>query len=192
MRTAIPAVLFTMCAWVGLGNVALADDAPRPAPPFTIMRAGAPPLQLSQLKGKVVALVLISTGCPHCQALTTNTLNPLAKEYTPKGVQIVEVAFAPSADQSVPGFIQQYKPTFPVGWSNDPAVRAFLGYSATDQRLAYVPHMVFVDAKGMIRDDFPAESSFFQNPETNTRAELEKLLKPAPATSAGSHAAKKK
>lgn len=187
MRTAILSLLCTMCAWV-----ALAEDTPRPAPPFTISRAGAPPLQLSQLKGKVVALALISTGCPHCQALTTSTLKPLANEYTAKGVQFVECAFAPSSPQDVPGFIQTYQPPFPVGWSTDTAVRAFLGYSASDPRLAYVPHMVFLDAKGMIRDDFPAESDFFKNPETNMRAEIDKLLKPAPATSAGGHATKKK
>jgi len=141
---------------------------------------------MSQLKGKIVALALINTGCPHCQALTTTALNPLSKEYAAKGVQFVECAFNPTADKDVPGFVQQFQPAFPVGYSTDPAVRAFLGYSATDGRLSYVPHMVFLDAKGMIRDDFPAADAFFQNPETSIRAELNKLLalKAPPAAAA--------
>jgi thiol-disulfide isomerase/thioredoxin len=170
--------------------IALADDPPRPAPPFTIMRPGAPPLQISQFKGKVVALVLINTGCPHCQALT-GTLGPVARDYAAKGVQFIECAFSPNSEQTVPAFVQQFQPAFPVGWSTDPAVRTFLGYSAIDTRLSYVPHMVFLDARGMIRDDFPAENEFFKNPETNTRAELDKLLK-GPATATGSAGVKKK
>lgn len=183
MRTAILALLFTTAAWV-----ALADDLQRPAPPFTILRAGAPPIQLSQYRGKIVALILMNPTCPHCQALTT-TVGPLAREYAPKGVQFLECAFNPTAEQEVPKFIQQYQPAFPVGWSNDPAVRALLGYSPTDTRLSYVPHMVFLDARGVIRDDYPADNDLFKNPETNIRAELDKLLKAGPA---GAVSAKKK
>jgi thiol-disulfide isomerase/thioredoxin len=185
MRTAILTLILTVGAFV-----ALADDPPRPAPPFTIMRAGAPPIQLSQYHGKVVALVLINTGCPHCQALT-GTLGPVARDYAAKGVQFIEVAFSPNSEQTVPGFIQQFQPPFPVGWSSDPAVRALLSYTPTDPRLSYVPHVVFLDAKGMIRDDYPAETDFFKNPETNTRAELDKLLK-GPAPTAGTAGVKKK
>lgn len=186
MRTAILALLCTTTVWV-----ALADDPARPSPPFTILRAGAPPIQLSQYHGKIVALVLINTGCQHCQLLT-KTLAPIARDYTPKGVQFVECAFNPGADQLVAQFILQFQPAFPVGWSNDPAVRAFLGYSAMDTRLSYVPHMVFLDAKGMIRSDYPAESPLFKNTETNIRAELDELLKAGAATRAGVAGAKKK
>jgi thiol-disulfide isomerase/thioredoxin len=180
MRTAVLTLLCITASWV----VALADDPPRPAPPFTIMRAGAPPLQISQYRGKIVALILMNPTCPHCQKLT-ETVAPLAAEYAPKGVQFLECAFNPTADQDLPKFIQQYHPAFPVGWSNDPAVRAFLGYTPIDTRLSYVPHMVFLDARGMIRDDYPADNDLFKNPETGIRAELDKLLKTGAATSAG-------
>ena len=61
---------------------ALAADTARPSPPFTILRPGAAPIQLSQYRGKVVALAFIQTTCSHCQQLTT-ILNLLAKEYAP-------------------------------------------------------------------------------------------------------------
>jgi thiol-disulfide isomerase/thioredoxin len=138
-----------------------------------------------------VALAFIHTTCPHCQALT-GTLGPIAREYTPKGVQFVECAFNAGADQLVPAFIQQLQPAFPVGWSTDVAVRAYLQYSVMDTRMFYVPHMVFLDANGMIRDDYPGESDFMKNPETNIRAELDKLLKAGAATTTGAAGAKKK
>jgi hypothetical protein len=119
--------------------------------------------------------------------MLTGTLGPIARDYTSKGVQFLECAFNEGADQLVPQFIQQFQPAFPVGWSNDAAVRAFLQYSVMDTRMFYVPHMVFLDANGMIRSDYPGENDFFKNPEINIRAELEKLLKAGAATP--SHAA---
>jgi thiol-disulfide isomerase/thioredoxin len=170
MRTAILVLLSTVAAF--------GADALHLSPAFTINRPGAPAIQLSQYRGKIVALAFILTTCPHCQALT-GTLIPIAKEYAPKGVQFVECAFNAGAEQLVPQFVQQFQPPFPVGWSTDPAVRSYLQYSVMDTRNLYVPHMVFLDRKGMIRGDYPGESPFFQNPDANIRAELEKLLKPA-------------
>jgi len=172
-------------------GVAPADDLPRQSPPFTIMRAGAPPIQLSQYHGKLVVLAFIHTTCPHCQALT-GTLGPIARDYTPKNVQFVECAFNTGAEQLVAQFIQQLQPMFPVGWSTDAAVRSYLQYSAMDTRMFYVPHMVFLDANGMIRSDYPGENAFFQNPDTNIRAELDKLLKAGGATASHAANARKK
>jgi hypothetical protein len=44
-----------------------------------------------------------------------------------------------------------------------------------------VPHLVFLNRRGIIQADYPGESDFMKDPATNIRAELEKLLKP-PAT----------
>ncbi|MBZ5620743.1 MAG: TlpA family protein disulfide reductase [Acidobacteriia bacterium] len=183
MRTTILVLLSTALAFV-----ATAADTAKPSPPFTIVRPGGPPIQLSQFRGKIVALAFIHTTCPHCQTLT-GMLGPIARDYAPKGVQFLECAFNQGADQLVPQFIQQFQPSFPVGWSTDAAVRTYLQYSVMDTKMFYVPHMVFLDRRGMIRADYPGESGFFQNPDTNIRAQLDSLLKPEPATTAG---AKKK
>lgn len=190
MRTAIVALLCAATAFV-----ATADNAAKPAPPFTVLRSGGPPIQLSQFRGKIVALTFMITTCPHCQALT-QTLNPIARDYTPKGVQFINCAFNNGADTLVPQFIQQFQPTFPVGWSTDAAVRSFLQFSAMDSKMLYVPHMVFIDKKGNIFADFPGESKdFFENADASIRAELDKMLKADTATPAGKNttsAAKKK
>src|SRR5215813_1379998 len=110
MRTVILAL--TLAAAV----VSAADAPPRPSPAFSILQIGTKPIELAQYKGKVVALAIISTTCQHCQALT-NTLNPIAKDYTPKGVQFVECAFNPTAERDVPVFVQRFQPMFPVCYS---------------------------------------------------------------------------
>jgi len=164
-----------------------AADIPRTASALSINRLNGPPLELSTYRGKVVALTFIYTTCTHCQALTV-TLNSLAAEYAPRGVQFVECAFNADAETTMQQFLDRYHPPFPVGWATDAIVRSFLQVSYIDTRPLYVPHMVFIDRAGMIRDDYRGEGDFFLKPEANIRAELEKLLAPKkPASAPPSH-----
>ena len=156
------------------GNAA---EAPRPSPPLTIQRLAAPALELSQYRGKVVALAFIDTNCIHCQELT-RLLAPLAREYALRGVQVLECAFNDDAKQTMAEFLQQLQPPFPVGWTNRAAAMAYLQRSVLDTRPLYVPHMVFLDRRGILQADYPGESDFMKDPGTNIRAELEKLLRP--------------
>jgi thiol-disulfide isomerase/thioredoxin len=172
MRTAIPVFLCAMSA-----VTAMAADSPRPSPPLEIERLNAPAVQLSQYRGKVVALALISTTCPHCQDLT-RLLVSLSREYALRGVQVLECAFNDDAKQTLPGFLQQFQPPYPVGWTSHAAVLAYLQRTILDTKPLYVPHMVFLDRRGIIRADYAGESDFFKDPATSVRAELEKLLKP--------------
>lgn len=184
MRTPLMSLV---CASV-LSTAALfplsAVEPSRPAPPFSIMRIGSAPLKVSAFKGKIVALAFIYTTCPHCQHLTT-ILNQVAKDYASRGVQVLECAFNDDAVQTMPEFLKQYNPPFPVGFSNRGAVMSYLQYSLTDSRPLYVPHMIFIDRTGIIRGDYPGEGPFFQDPEASVRKELDKMLKSSPgATSA--------
>jgi thiol-disulfide isomerase/thioredoxin len=170
------AILTLLCATSALA----ADTAtpPRPSPPLTIERLGAPAVELSQYRGKVVALAFIFTTCSHCQDLT-KLLGPLSREYALRGVQVLECAFNDDAKQTIAEFVQQFQPPFPVGWTSRAAAMAYLQRTILDTRPLYVPHMVFLDRRGIIQADYPGESDFMKDPATNIRAELEKLLKPA-------------
>ena len=172
MRIAILTLLFATAALA-------ADTAapPRPSPPLTIERLGAPSVELSQYRGKVVALAFIFTTCSHCQDLT-KLLGPLSREYALRGVQVLECAFNDDAKQTMAEFLQQFQPPFPVGWTNRAAAMAYLQRTILDTRPLYVPHMVFLDRRGIIQADYAGESDFFKDPATSVRAELEKLLKP--------------
>jgi thiol-disulfide isomerase/thioredoxin len=171
---------FSLGLCLAVAAVAAVANAPRPSPPFAIQRVGAPPLSIESLRGKIVLLALIDTNCSHCQDLT-RSLGPIAKEYESRGVQVVECAFNEAAQSALPGFIKEFQPPFPVGYSNRAAVDAYLQRSVMDIRPLYVPHLVFLDRNGVIRGDYAGESDFMVNAPENIRQELDKLLSAAPA-----------
>jgi len=163
-----------LCATIGLCQAP--KQAPRKPPPFSILRPGAAALQLSQYRGKVVALTFISELCSHCQALT-GLLNPLAKEFAPRGVQFLECAINDGAAEGLKEFTTKFQPAFPVGWSTREAMLSFTGVSPLDPNATFVPRMVFLDRLGRIQDDYDPGTDFYANPPVSVRAELEKLLK---------------
>jgi len=177
-------ILLLSCVFgLGFSLPRLTAEAPelgKPSPAITIQRVGSPPITLNRYRGKVVALAFIHTTCPHCQDLTA-VLVPIAKEYAPRGVQFLECAFNSDVQALLPQFIEKFQPPFPVGWADYASVMAYFGRTISDQEIFYVPHMVFLDRRGMVRGDFPGESGFFRDPNANIRAELDKLLKGAAA-----------
>jgi hypothetical protein len=172
MRTLTTVLL---CAAMGLAQTP-AKQAPRKTPPFALQRPDAPPLPLSQYRGKVVALTFISELCSHCQALTLQ-LNQVAREFAPRGVQFLECAINDGAAEGLKEFNMKFQPAFPVGWSTREAMMSYLGITPMDPNATFVPRMVFLNRLGVVRDNFDPGSEFYQNPPASIRAELEKLLK---------------
>lgn len=160
---------------VTIGGLGIGADAGRPSPPLAINRLTGPPLTVAKYRGKVVGIAFILTTCSHCQDLT-RTLSKLAPEYAPRGVQFVECAFNGDAQATMKEFLERFQPPFPVGWTTDAVVRAYLRIPIVDPHPLYAPYMVFLDRRGVIRAE--AQGDFFRNAEQNLRAELEKLLKP--------------
>jgi len=159
--------------------MAFAQAAKAPAArPFTIKRPNAADLTLAAYRGKIVLLVFISTHCSHCQEFTEKLI-PIAREYAPRGVQFIECAVNPDAKTDVPNFVRAFQPPFPVGYGAQDVVDAYLQRSPI--LTFYVPHTVFLSRTGRIVDDYPGESNFMKNALTNTRGELDKLLKAAAA-----------
>lgn len=175
IRSILASVLF-------LSTVAFAGVVPRPAPAFVVNLTPSGQITPQQYRGKVVILNFIITTCPHCQQVT-QFLNGLQKEYAVRGLQILSVAFTDNdmAKTQVPGFIKQYQPPYPVGYTTRTDVLNFLGRPANEEM--YVPVSVFIDRKGIIRAEYMGDNPFFQNYQKNIRAQVEELLKPpAPAT----------
>jgi peroxiredoxin len=167
-----------------LALTAFAVEVGKPSPALTIQRLNGPALQLSQYQGKVVALAFIDTNCPHCQNLT-KLLNVISKDYAPKGAQVVACAFNDGVKDLLPEFLQKLQPTFPVGYCDRDAVMVYVQYSVL--KPFYVPHMVFLDRRGVVRGDFAGESDFMMQPDVNVRTELDQLLKGPTSTSAAAH-----
>ena len=164
------------------GLAVQAQTVPRPAGEFAISMPYGGQTLISQFSGKVVLLAFILTTCPHCQH-TTQILSGIQNEYGSRGVQIIAAAFNADAPQLIPGFITQFKPTFPVGFSNRDAVLEY--EQASLAKPNYVPELIFIDRHRVIRAQYSGGDDFFKDQEANIRALLDKLVK-EPAKSARS------
>src|SRR5437016_1497850 len=132
---------FLLVSWMAIAPT-WAADVPRKCPDYAVHLADGRNFPLNQYRGKVVAMAFISTTCPHCQQYT-QTLNAIQKEYGPRGVQVLGVAFNDNAQALVPDFIKQFQPAFPLGWENRVNALSFLGISILHQ--GYVPTAVLTD-----------------------------------------------
>ena len=120
----------------------------RKSPEFVVKFVDGHQLLLSSLKGKVVALLMVHTTCPHCQH-TSQVFTQLYKEYGPQGFQPVDAAFNTNASSLVPDFVRNFNIGYPVGYSSLEEVYAYMNYSLS--RLITVPQIVWIDRKGNIR-----------------------------------------
>ena len=155
-----------------------AASVPRPSPELTMLRGGAPAIQLSQFRGKIVALVFGQTTCDHCQFLT-RTLKVIQKDYAARNVQVVECVFEEGVNINYPMFLKAFEPNFATGYTTDDAVQKYLQWSELRDGMLMVPYMIFIDARGIIRGDFSGRDGFFLDADKRIRAELDKMTKPA-------------
>jgi thiol-disulfide isomerase/thioredoxin len=157
-----------------------AAEVPRKAPEFVIYLPQGGHKLLSEFRGKVVALEFLFTTCPHCLN-TANLMNRLSKEYGPKGFQPLGVAFNPMSKMLVPDFLRDSGATYLIGFSERDPVTAFL--QADPNQAMHVPQLVFIDRKGMIRQQSLPREDVNTATEANMRRMIETLLaEPAAAT----------
>ena len=173
MRTLLVAA-FALSIFVpaSFGEEKLAP-AIRKAPELAFTIPGQGQKLLSQYRGKVVALELIFTTCPHCQA-ASHVMGRLQNELGARGFQAIDVAFNDNADLLVEGFIKEQQTHFPVGWTTRDQVLSFLGLSAV-QRFV-VPQLILIDREGMIHYQTPPLGDEDSYQESTIRNRLELLL----------------
>ncbi len=155
----------------------LAADLPRQAPDFKFKMPNGQEASLGQYKGKVVALEFLLTTCPHCQQ-TSMLMERLQKEYGPRGFQALGVAINDPSGALVRQYIQQYRLTYPVGFStNRDAVVGFLQHPVMMSLM--MPQLVFIDRNGNIQAQYAGTDDFFKNEEKNVRQQITNLLNSA-------------
>ena len=170
-------------------------QVPRRAPEYTVKLTTGRQIPLSSYRGKVVALMFVSTDCPHCQE-TCRYMEMVQRQYGARGLQTLAVAFNPMAIMLVQEFINKSGATFPVGYEERDAVFAFLQRSTKLQ--TYVPIMVLIDRNGVIREQHLGDDPIFTaDPTTREmlqlRAAIDRLLKePAGAAKKAAAATKNK
>lgn len=153
---------------------AQAGPQPRPAPEIRFISHTGQQVRLSAHKGKVVVVEFLLTSCPSCMQ-AAKLLSKLQTELGPKGFQAMGLAINPGAGAQLAEFAKNYATTFPIGVYPDPEARKFMQVSYMNRLL--MPQLVFVDRKGMIRDQKGGDdTAFFANEEKNVRAILGRLL----------------
>jgi len=158
-----------------------AADVPRKAPELVIPLPQGGQHLLSEYRGKVVEIGFFFTTCPHCQ-VAAQLMSKLQTEYGPKGFQALGLAFNPMAKMLVPDFVRDFKLNFPVGYAEREPVNMFLENPA--ESALHVPQIVFVDRKGMIRQQSLPRNDSNTATEANMRKMIETLLaEPAGTTS---------
>jgi len=95
------------------------------------------------------------------------------------------VAFNPNADQLVASFIAQYGVTFPMGWAPRESAQDYMAHPAG--KMTYVPELVFLDRKRMIRGQFSGSEDFLKDQDKNIRMFVENLLKEPVSTKKTAH-----
>jgi hypothetical protein len=153
-----------------------AAETPRPSPELTMKRTQGPPFQLSQFRGKIIALAFTQTTCEHCQLLT-RALKVIQTDYAARNVQVVECAFDTDVQGAIPLFMKVIQPNFPVGYTDHLAVKKYLKWSDERDGMLYVPYMIFIDAGYVIQGDYSGKDGFFKDYDKRVRGVLDTMVK---------------
>jgi thiol-disulfide isomerase/thioredoxin len=130
-------------------------------------------IRLTQYRGKVMVVALVSTTCDHCIS-SLQMLSKLQQEYGPEGFQALGIAANDGAQESLPGFIR-LQIGLPVGYLDQTTTMQVFDFKRDDS--PFVPMYMFVDKKGTVRFQYAGKDDFFKNEEKNTRLLIEALLK---------------
>ncbi len=150
------------------------NNVPREAPELTLKTVAGKTVTLGSLKGKVVAVLWISTDCPHCQS-TCEALGPIYEKYAGQGFEIMGMAVNPNAPGNIDRFRSEHGVKFPIGVSSRSDWMRFADLSVMAR--AYVPFMMFVDREGVIRYEHRGmDNDFWSNMEPKFLKELGVLL----------------
>ena len=151
-----------------------AGDVPRKAPSLELKTTSGKSVSLSSLKGKVVAVLWISTDCPHCQH-ACELMAPLYKELSAQGLEILALAVNVNAPGNIAEFKTRHKVSFDLGVSTRSHWLRFADLSLMAR--VYVPYMMIVDRNGIIRYEHSGQDQeFWDNQEVMMRTEFTELL----------------
>jgi hypothetical protein len=83
----------------------------------------------------------------------------------------------------VPDYTKNFGIRFPVGFAPREQAHEFLQHPL--MQIMYVPQLVFIDRKGLIKAQYAGGSDFFKDEETNIRKQIDQMLKEQPAPAGG-------
>jgi len=148
-------------------------STPRPLADVSVPVPNGKPIRLSQYRGKVMVIALISITCDHC-ANSMKLLDQFQKEYGPRGFQAFAIAGDPNAEKML-SVLPPIKQAYPLGYLDQNTTMQVFDFKRNDH--PFVPIYLFVDKKGTVRFQYAGKDDFFKNEEKNTRYYIDALLK---------------
>lgn len=94
------------------------------------------------------------------------------RQYKAKGFEALFAAVNDNAN--VPAFAQQYHVPFPIGTAPDGKAREYMQHTLV--KPAYVPWLVFIDKKGVIRAQFTGVDAIFNQGIAGLQRVVDPLL----------------
>ena len=155
-----------------LASSIIAAELPRPASELAVKMPDGKQKLLSEYRGDVVCVAFILTTCSHCQKAVQD-LSAVENELGPKGFRVLAAAI--NDDANVPQFMQEFKPAFSVGVATREVAAQYMKFNPGER--AFMPFLLFIDRKGVIRAQYTgADEAFFNDGAKNIREQAEKLL----------------
>ena len=151
----------------------------RRAPGFALPDLNLNYHDLADLRGRVVLIEIMQTGCPHCKTLTA-ALEKARQKYGNK-VAVLYIVNPPDNQDTVKTYMKENGVTSPMLFDSGQMAASYM--MITPQRPALsVPHLFVIDQSGFIRNDFghsEASRGIFEG--SGLDAEIDKALAPKPA-----------
>jgi thiol-disulfide isomerase/thioredoxin len=167
---------------LGLTVTAYAGLPPgRPLPDVPISGAGGKKLDLKKYRGKALVLTLIATTCEHCTEVV-EVLKKLQTEEGAHGLRVVVAAGDENGAAVIGPYATAHQPNFPMGYVDRPALMKLANVMPKDR--PFVPIMLFVDAKGVVRVQMFGNDPLLEKPEVIIRSTVRELLKEPGITAA--------
>jgi len=164
----LKAVLVSLCLLISVEGA----STPRPLADVTVPITNGKPIRLSQYRGKVMVIALISVTCDHCAA-SLKMLDQIQKDYGPRGFQALAIAADDNAEKMLA--VLRVQQAYPVGYLDQITTMQVYDFKRDDH--PFVPIYIFVDKKGTVRFQYFGKDDFFKAEEKNTRTLIEALLK---------------
>ena len=89
--------------------------------------------EVASYRGKVVAMILFLTGCPHCREVAREIGD--VQKVVGRELNIIGVAVNSDAKERLPGFLERVQPAFPVGYAPLDSALSYLGLKPTERTL---------------------------------------------------------
>ena len=162
-------VLASVCLLVS----AQGASTPRPVADVPILVTDGKPIKLSQFRGKVMVVALISTTCAHCIG-SLQLLGKLQNELGQQGFRALAIAGDDGAADRIGG-LMRLQTGVQLGYLDQASTMQVFDFKRGDH--PFVPIYLFVDRKGTVRFQYAGKEDFFKNEEKNLRILVQNLLK---------------